>query len=132
METKFRRDLAQWLRADATLSAACNAVEEESPIAVTPPWIGIAASAAAEWGGKGATGREIRVAIELVDRSEDAQATAALVDALETRIATLPASQDGYRIVVTNFVRSRAERRPRGMRAVLVEYRFKILKENTP
>ena len=128
METRFRRDLIAWLRADAVLAAGCNAIEEESPLAATAPWIGLAASAASEWGGKGAPGREVRVALELVDRSDDAAATAALVDALETRIATMPASQDGYRLVVTRFLRSRAERRARGMRVVLMEYGFKILK----
>ena len=129
METRFRQDLVAWLRTDAILAASCNAIEEESPLAATAPWIGVAASASAEWGGKGVTGREVRVAFELVDRCDDTEATAALVAALETRIATMPASQPGYRVVVTNFMRSRAERRPRGMRAVLVEYRFKLLVE---
>lgn len=129
METRFRSDLVAWLRSDAALAQGCNAIEEESPIAASPPWIGIAASAAAEWGAKGTPGREVRVALELLDRGESPDATAALVDALETRIATLPAAQDGYRVVVTQFLRSRAERRPQGKRAVLVEYRFLILAE---
>lgn len=127
METRFRSDLVAWLRSDATLAQGCNAIEEESPIAASPPWIGIAASAAAEWGAKGTPGREVRVALELLDRGDDPERAAALVDALETRIATLPAAQDGYRVVVTQFLRSRAERRPQGKRAVLVEYRFKII-----
>lgn len=127
MESRFRSDLIAWLRGDATLSAALNAVEEESPLAATPPWLGIAASAAGEWGAKGAPGREVRVALELVDRRQDAAATTALAEAIETRVATMPPAQAAYRVVVTQFLRSRAERRANGLRAVLFEYRFRLL-----
>lgn len=127
METQFRADLLAWLAADAALAAGLNAIAEEAPAASSPPWLGIAASASAEWGAKGAPGREVRVALELVAREDEPDAVAALVGALERRIATLPAAQTGYRVVVTQFLRSRAERRAGNMRAVLSEWRFLLL-----
>ena len=127
METRFRTDLIAWLRADATLAAALNAVEEESPVAASPPWLGIAASASADWSGKTHRGREVRIAFALVERQEDPAALAATIAAIEHRIATLSPVQPGYRVVVTQFLRSRAERRPRSLRAVLLEYSFRLL-----
>ncbi len=127
MESHFRADLIAWLRADATLAAALNAVEEESPVAVSPPWLGIAASASADWSTKTRTGREVRIALELVARQDDPEAMAAIVAAIEHRVATLFPVQPGYRVVVTQFLRSRAERRPRSLRAVLLEYSFRLL-----
>jgi hypothetical protein len=127
METRFRRDLIAWLAADPALAAGLNAIAEESPVTATPPWLGLAASAAAEWGAKGAPGREVRVALELTCRNDDPEAAAELVEALERRIATLPPAQSGYRVAVTSFLRSRAERRADHIRAVLTEYRFLLL-----
>ncbi|MEO1968841.1 MAG: DUF3168 domain-containing protein [Sphingomonadaceae bacterium] len=127
METRFRSDLIQWLRDDVTLAAGLNAIEEESPLTASPPWLGLSASAAIDWGAKGAPGREVRVALELIDRQQDSSATADFAAAIETRIATMPATQDGYRVVVTQFLRSRAERRANNLRAVLLEYRFRLL-----
>lgn len=128
METAFRRDLLAWLAGDEVLTAKLNAISEESPIAAPPPWLGIAASASTDWGAKGAPGREVRVALELVARADDAEVIAALTEALERRVAIMPAAQAGYRVVVTQFLRSRAERRAGNIRAVLTEYRFLILK----
>lgn len=131
MESRFRRDLLAWLADDTELSAGLNAIAEESPIASPPPWLGIAASASADWGGKGAPGREVRVALEMVLHDDDPEAIADLTDALERRTATMPAAQVGYRVVMTQFLRSRAERRPGNIRAVLTEYRFLLLTNPT-
>lgn len=127
MEARFRRDLMAWLAADAALSAALNAIAEEAPVASPPPWLGIAATAGSDWGAKGAPGRDIRVALELRMRDDKPEGVAGLSDALERRIATMPAAQEGYRLVVTQFLRSRAERRAGNIRAVLTEYRFLLL-----
>lgn len=129
MESRFRRDLLAWLAGDVVLSTGLNAIAEEAPVASAPPWLGIAASASADWGAKGAPGREVRVALELVVRADEPEAIAVLTDALERRVATLTGDQGGYRVVVTQFLRSRAERRPGNLRAVLTEYRFLILAE---
>ena len=45
MENALRIALVAWLRDDPLLAARINAIEEESPLTATPPWLGIAASA---------------------------------------------------------------------------------------
>ena len=127
MDLRFRRDLIAWLAADATLAASCNTIGEEHPPAPSPPALAIAAQAGGEWGAKGAPGRAIRIALELRLRDDDPDAAALLAEAVERRIATLPPDQGTYRVVVTQFVRSRAERRAGNLRAVLIEYRFLVL-----
>lgn len=127
MEAPFRRDLLAWLAADPDLTTGLNAIAEEAPVAASPPWLGIATSASTDWSAKGAQGREVRVALELQCRSDDAATFGALSDALERRVATLPAAQAGYRVVVTQFLRSRAERRKGNLRALLMEWRFLVL-----
>ncbi|WP_417322999.1 tail completion protein gp17 [Erythrobacter aureus] len=124
METALRSALVDWLRADPILAGMVNAIEEEGPIAASPPHIAIAASASTDWSTKTGPGREIRLALELVDRGDEAAATGAIAARIEQRIATLAPQQSGLRVVVTRFLRSRAERRRRNLRAVLLEYRF--------
>jgi hypothetical protein len=127
MESRFRRDLLSWLAEDAVLAAGLNAIAEESPLSAPPPWLGLAATASSDWGAKGAPGREVRIALELTCRGDDPDAIATLTDALERRVATLPGDQGTYRVVLTQFLRSRAERRAGNLRAVLTEYRFLLL-----
>lgn len=127
METAFRTALVSWLRADTLLADLVNAIEEESPVAASPPHITIAASASTDWSSKTSSGREVRLALELVGRGDDPAESGVLALRIEQRIATLPPQQAGFRVVVTQFLRSRAERRRKGLRAVLLEYRFKLL-----
>ena len=128
MEIAFRAALIGWLRADPLLTDMLNSIEEDGPVAASPPRLALVASAAADWSTKTGRGREIRLALELVGRSDDPAQTAALALRVEQRIATLAPQQAGYRIVVTQFLRSRVERRRRGLRAVLLEYRFTLIK----
>jgi hypothetical protein len=127
METELRAALLAWLRSDAALSAAINMVAEEAPPRASPPWLGLVASAATDWSTKDRTGREVRVAIELHLRGDDPGAAGALADAVAARIAALPRAQPGFEIASTGFLRSRAEQRPRNTRAMLIEYRFRLL-----
>ena len=87
----------------------------------------LVASAGTDWSTKTARGREIRLALELAGRGDDPAQTAVLAQRVEQRIATLAPQQAGYLIVVTQFLRSRVERRRRGLRAVLLEYRFTLI-----
>lgn len=127
MESAFRSALIAWLRADATLAARLNAILEEGPAPAPPPQLAIVASAAADWGSKDVSGRQVRVALELLVRGDDPDTATALAAAIETRIAVMAPQQDGFRIVVTRFLRSRVERRPREVRAILFEYQFSLL-----
>ena len=127
METQLRAALIEWLRADPALAAQLNAVTEEAPPRASPPWLGIAASASADWSVKDAVGREVRIALELHLRGDDPATGAAVVQALENRIAALPRAQDGFDIVTVVFLRSRVEQRPANTRATLLEYRLRLL-----
>lgn len=132
METQLRAALTQWLRTAPSLAGLINAVEEESPVSASPPWLGIATSASADWSTKDLQGREVRVAFELSTRGDDAGADGALVSAISRRIESIPKTQDGFSIVTARFLRARAERRARNMRTVLLEYTFRLLENPTP
>ncbi len=127
MEISFRAALMAWLRADPILADMLNSIEEDGPVAASPPHLALVASAGTDWSTKTARGREIRLALELAGRGDDPAQTAVLAQRVEQRIATLAPQQAGYRIVVTQFLRSRVERRRRGLRAVLLEYRFTLI-----
>lgn len=127
MEIPLRAALLAWLAADASLAAQLNAVTEEAPARTAMPWLAVAASASADWSAKEAAGREVRIALELHCRGDQPGAAAALVAAIEARIAALPPNQPGLRVVSITFLRARAEMRAANARAVLLEYRFRVL-----
>jgi hypothetical protein len=127
METDLRAALIAWLETDTELMSRLNAVTEEAPSRASPPWLGIAASASADWSTKDRAGREVRVALELHCRGDDPGTAAATVRAIEARVEALPRTQAGFAVVSTRFLRARAEQRPGNVRAVLMEYRFRVL-----
>ena len=127
METSLRASLIDWLRDDPALSSAINIVTEEAPVRAHIPWLGIAASASADWSVKTRKGREVRIALELHTRGDAPGPAASLADAVETRIESMPSMQAGFEIASIVFLRSRAEQRTGNIRAVLVEYRFRLL-----
>ena len=127
MEHLLRAALIDWLRGDPVLTGRLNAISEEAPVAATPPWLGIAASASTDWSVKNRTGREVRIALELTDRQDEAAAMAVTTQYIEERIATFAPEQDGFECPGIHFLRGRAEQRPRNLRTALLEYRFRIL-----
>lgn len=126
-ETRLRSALVNWLRDDSALAATLNAVTEEAPLRTSAPWLGIVASASTDWSVKGRKGREVRLALELHMRGDAPDAAAELVSAIEARVESLPAAQSGFTIVTAQFLRARAEQRASSTRAVLLEYRFRLL-----
>jgi len=131
METTLRTALIDWLQADAILASLLNAVTEEAPSRAAAPWLAIAASASADWSTKDRTGREVRVALELHCRGDDPGTAAATTQAIEARIEALPRVQPGFAIASITFLRARAEQRANNTRAVLLEYRFRLLSMET-
>jgi len=127
IETRLRSALIAWLEADPTIAGAINAVTEEAPVRTTAPWLGIVASASIDWSVKDRRGREVRLAVELNFRGDAPDTAADLVSVIEARIETMPRSHDGFAVVTTQFLRARAEQRPANLRAVLLEYRFRLL-----
>ena len=127
MEHELRAALIAWLRAGPAPLDGLNAVEEEAPLRASPPWLGIAASASADWSTKDRKGREVRVALELHTRGDQIASDAALVSAIDRRVEALPREQVGFSIASITFLRARAERRANNLRSVLLEYRFRCL-----
>lgn len=127
MEIPFRAALIAWLRADPQLAAQLNAVTEEAPGRTALPWLALAASGSFDWSAKDRTGREVRVALELHCRGDQPGSAASLIGAIESRIAALPAAQQGFQVVTSQFLRARAEQRGGNTRAILIEYRFRLL-----
>ena len=127
MEVQLRAALLAWLVTDPALAAQLNAIVEEAPSRTSLPWLAVAASASADWSCKDRLGREVRIALELHCRGDRSDAAAALVSSIEARITALPGSQTGFQIVSVQFLRTRAEQRAANTRAILIEYRFRIL-----
>lgn len=127
MEIALRAALIDWLASDTALATQLNAIVEEAPSRTSLPWLAIAASASTDWSCKTAPGREVRVALELHCRGDRPDAAASLVSAIEARIESLPRAQAGFSIITVQFLRARAEQRGESRRAVLLEYRFRLL-----
>ena len=127
MEMPLRAALLAWLAADPVLAAGLNAVVEEASSRTSLPWLAIAASASTDWSCKTAPGREVRVALELHCRGDAPDTAADLVAAIEARIETLPRTQPAFHVATIQFLRARAEQRGESRRAVLLEYRFRLL-----
>ncbi|WP_336987481.1 tail completion protein gp17 [Altererythrobacter aquiaggeris] len=127
MEIRLRSALLEWLEADELLSGMLNSVTEEAPLSATAPWLGIIASASTEWGSKDRRGHEILIALELSVRSDAPASGSDIVTLIDKRIDALPRQSGGLEIVTARFLRARAERRPRNLRSILLEYRFRVL-----
>jgi len=127
MEVPLRAALLAWLAADPALFGQLNTIAEEAPSRTALPWLAISASASADWSAKDVAGREVRIALELHCRGDQPTSAAALVAAIEARMASLPAAQPGFRVVTAQFLRARAEQRGSNTRAILIEYRFRVL-----
>lgn len=125
MENALRAELIGWLRSDLAL-ANINAIEEEAPVAASAPWLGIAASASTDWGTKDRRGREVRIAIELESRADEADADSNLVNAIEQRVLDLPPFHAGFELASVRFLRARSEERENNLRGALLEFRFRI------
>ncbi|KHL24544.1 hypothetical protein PK98_11150 [Croceibacterium mercuriale] len=127
MESLLRIALIDWLRADAVLAPAVNIVAEEHPVQASVPWIGVTASASTDWSTKTERGREVRLTLEYLTRGDDPAEAAAIVAAIEACVEGLPRRQPGFHVAGIAFLRARAAQRARHGRAVLLEYRFRIL-----
>ena len=127
MEIALRAALIEHLSNDSQIADQLSAITEEAPVRASLPWLAIVASASADWSHKTGEGREIRVALELQARGDEPATAAQLVRSIENRVTAIPAEQDGFRIVSVQFLRARTEQRSGTARAVLLEYRFRLL-----
>ncbi|MDJ0979498.1 MAG: DUF3168 domain-containing protein [Erythrobacter sp.] len=125
MENRLRADLIAWLRNDPALEDI-NAIEEESPLRASVPWLGVSASASTDWGVKEKPGREIRIALELETRIDDPAQDADILSSIEQRVLDLPPFAQGYEVASIRFLRSRSEQRDNNRRGALLEFRFRL------
>jgi len=125
MENALRAALIEWLRADPAL-ADINAIEEETPVAASTPWLGIAASASRDWGTKDRQGREVRIAFELESRTDNPAADSGLLGRIETRIRNLPPFHADFELASIRFLRSRSETRANNLQGGLLEFRVRL------
>lgn len=125
MENFLRAELIEWLRTDPAL-ASINAIEEESPVSASAPWLGIAASASTDWGCKGRPGREVRIALELESRADEPGADGPLLGVVERRVLILPVFHAGFELASVRFLRARSEERAGNLRGSLLEFHFRI------
>ena len=67
--------------------------------------------------------------LELNYRGDDPLSEAALVAAIERRVEMMPADQRaaGFRIANLNFMRAKAEQRGEARRALMLDYRARVL-----
>jgi Protein of unknown function (DUF3168) len=129
MEIALRNALLDWLAADPMLSAQLNAIVEEAPSRTSLPWLAIVASASIDWSCKSHPGREVRIALELHCRGDQPSDAAELVRCIESCVEQFPREQELFRVVTIQFLRARAEQRGESARAILLEYRFRLLAE---
>ena len=125
MENRLRADLITWLRNDPALSEI-NAMEEESPLSASPPWLGLSATGSTDWGTKDRRGREVRSALELETRTDETEADAHLLYAIEQRVLDLPPFGTDYELASVRFLRARSEQRENNRRGALLEFRFRL------
>ena len=129
-EAGLRAALIEWLRSDPALDGQLNAITEEAPLRTAAPWLGIVASASSDWSTKTVRGREIRVALELHLRGDATETGSTIVSAIEDRIESFPKLQPDFAVASTQFLRARAEKRANNLRAILIEYRFRVLESS--
>lgn len=127
MEIALRAALLDHLSSHPRLRSELNAIGEEAPLRAALPWLAIVASASADWSHKTGAGREVRIAVELQARGDDPETAATLVGEIEGAILSIPRQQEKFDIAGIQFLRARTEQRGGTIRAVLLEYRFRML-----
>lgn len=131
MEHLLRTALLSWLGEAPSLIDQINSFTEEEPISASAPYLTLAATASTDWSTKDRSGREIRLAVQLQTRGNDAVADGALVRLIEKRITALPKAHDGFSVINARFLRARSAQQRRSQRTILLEYTFRLL-ENLP
>ena len=130
MENHLRAEVINWLRDDPAL-ADINAIEEETPITASAPWLGVAATASTDWGTKDRNGREVRMALELESRGDKPEGDGSLLRAIEHRILEFPVFHSAFELASVRFLRARSEERAGNLRGSLLEYRFRLFAPQT-
>lgn len=115
------------IEAHSTLSGAINGVFVGKAVRATAPYVVLGESIAADWGSKSARGREIRIAVTVIDAAESPARLHRLMADLEDAIEDMARDLPGWRVASLVFLRSRILRDAARDWAGMVEYRVRVM-----
>jgi hypothetical protein len=117
------------LSAHPVLSQSVTGVYDGPPARPAFPYIVIGDGPVSDWSTKTATGREIRLSLNVWDDGEEATRLHQLIGHVEDAVSALPRNLPGWRVVSNIFLRSLLARDPAGPWAGLVEFRVRLLSQ---
>lgn len=126
LEQDFVRAAIDWLAGDTALIAQVNGVFHRMPARIAAPYVVLDDVLATDWSTKDRPGREARLAFTIRDGAEEADPAAAIAAALEARLAAIPRTGPGYRLVSLTPLRSRTLRID-ALWVVTLDYRARLL-----
>lgn len=126
LEQDFARAAIDWLAGDTALLAQVNGVFHRMPARIAAPFVVLEDVLATDWSTKDRPGREARLAFTIRDGSDDAGPASAITAALEARLAAMPRTGVGYRLVNLTQMRSRTLRFD-ALWLVTLDYRARLL-----
>ncbi len=127
----LRAGLAAALRADATLADGLNGVFLGPAVRASTPFAEVTETLATDWGTKDTAGREVRLAVLVHDVAETTARLTMLADAVEAAALAMPRDLDGWRVASLVFVRSRVAGDGPGRWLASVEFRARVLNDQS-
>ena len=100
---------------------------EVMPLQATPPYATVAAGLEADWSHKSGMGREVRLALTLIDQGERPTRLRGLAAEVAEAIEGMVPELDGWRLVTLVFLRSMIVARSAGHWALTLDYRARML-----
>lgn len=115
------------LQAHAPFAGAISGIFDGPPRRASFPYAAIGDAVSADWGSKGARGREIRIAVMLHDDGERPGRLHGLMAAAEDAIEAMARDLEGWRVASLVFLRARVARDVDGPWLGTVEYRVRVM-----
>jgi hypothetical protein len=109
--------------------AGIGRVYDAPPLQAAAPHALVGVDFEGDWGHKGGSGREVRLATTLFDKAERPVRLRRLAAEAESTLGGLAGLLGEWRIVSMRFVRTRLVREPKGSWAAVVEFRARLLAE---
>jgi Protein of unknown function (DUF3168) len=115
------------LETHPVLAQILSGVFDGPPPRASYPYISVVDSMSSDWSTKTATGREIRLAINVWDDGEEASRLHNLMGHAEEAIAAMARDLPGWHVASNVFLRSLIARDASGPWTGLVEHRIRVL-----
>lgn len=129
-QAAVRAAMIDALAGDATLAAALNLVIDGATAQQTPPYVAIGEALSTDWSTKDRAGRELRLALSIVDLAEAPARLAGLATAAEKAIETMPRAIDGWQVAGIALLQSRLLNDAPGRWRALIDYRVRVLADD--